>query len=70
MVRSPKSFRALHHQKIHDCKTVEDQKELSDLMLNDVPKNGDHQFDTLQKADDDNRGLEKSNTQDKIFKTI
>jgi hypothetical protein len=24
----------------------------------------------LQKADDDNRGLEKSNTQDKIIKTI
>ena len=70
MIRSPKSFRALHHHKIHDCKTVDDQKEHSDLMFNDIPKNGDHQFDTLQKADDDNRGLEKSNTQDKIIKTI
>ena len=49
---------------------MEDQKELSDLMFNDVPKHGDHQFETLQKTDDENRGLEKSNTQDKIFKII
>jgi len=49
---------------------VEDQKEFSDLMFNDVPKHGDHQFETLQNTDDKNRGLEKSNTQDKIFKII
>ncbi len=64
MVRAPKSFRALHHHKNLDCKTVEDPKEVSDLMFTDVPRPGDHQFDTLQKTDDDCRGLEKSNTQD------
>lgn len=70
MIRSPKSFRDLHHHKKHDCKTVEDPKEVSELMFADVPKPGDYQFDTLQKTGDDTRGLEKSNTQDKIFKTL
>ena len=70
LVRAPKSFRAIHLHTNLDCKTVEDTKEVSDLMLTDVPRPGDNQFDTLQKIDDENRGLEKSNTQDQLFKTI
>lgn len=49
---------------------MEDPIEVSDLNFADVPKPGDHQFDTFQRTGDETRGLEKSNTQDKIFKTL
>lgn len=69
--RSPKSFRDHHHKKKHVFNAVEDPKKISDLMFIDVPTPaGNDQFDTLQKTDDDIRGLEKSNTQDKMFKTL